>query len=179
VADMPVSIQIANAIATIAIAGVAVGLSLATWSDSHTTEQHQVTSKYASIKVDRPMLTDADKGKDGNWSETISGTGFNGDSLVYIYYPSAEDFEPQPSGGKGNQDYRECPFLGMPVLVNSGSFVAHVPIWGKLPGGLDYIYVQETTRKKNLFAPIQIGSKPQAAPTSTPTPTPSPSCKTS
>jgi hypothetical protein len=174
---MPVGLQIANAIGTLTIAGVAVVFSINAWSDSHTIEQHQVTSNYAYIRVDHPTLADADKGKDGNWSETISGVGFNGDSLVYIYYPSADDFEPQPSGGQGNPDYWECPLLEMPVLLSSGSFVIHVPIWGQLPEGLAYIYVQGAASGKGFFAPMHIGYKPPAAPTSTPTPTPSPTCK--
>jgi hypothetical protein len=165
---MPVSVAIANAAVTIVVSFAALSVSIFTLVDSHTTEQHQVTSRYASIKVDLPRLTTTDKAEDGDWSETVSGSGFNGDTLVNVYYPSAEDFEPQPSNGQASQDYRTCPFLEMPVLLSSGSFVAHVPILGKLPGGQDYIYVRGATSQQEVFAAIQIGDAPLPAPTSTP-----------
>jgi hypothetical protein len=163
--DMPVPLQIANAVATFVLAGFAVSISLLAWSDSHTVEQVEDTSNGAHIVVDRPVLVEADKGKDGNWSETVSGSGFNGDSLVYIFYPS-DPPQPKPSGGQADQDY--CPLQDMPILVNSGSFVAHVPISGKLPEQQDYIYVLGSASEKQFFASILVGNKPPPAPTSSP-----------
>jgi hypothetical protein len=161
-ADMPVPLQIANAASALLIAGAAAFISYIAWNDSHSVEQVQATSNKASIDVDSFVLLKANIGKDGNWSETVSGSGFNGDTLVYIYYPS-DDSQPVPS-----DDPYYCPYQEMPVLVNSGSFVDHVPISKKLSDGQYYIYVLGPISKKQLSASIQIANEPLSAPTSPP-----------
>jgi hypothetical protein len=161
-ADLPVPVQYLNVACTIFLAGAALFISSIAWKDSHSVEQVQATSNKASIDVDSLVLVKDAKGKDSNWSETVSGSGFNGDTLVYIYYPS-DDSQPVPSG-----DPYYCPYREMPVLVNSGSFVSHVPISEELPDQQYYIYVWGPASTKQLSASIWIGNEPQSAPTSPP-----------
>ena len=154
-------------IAALFVSAASVFVSWSSYKDSHTVEQHTATSKYAEVSATRSQFHEKARHSHGHWTDTVSGAGFNGDSLVYVYYPSRYDHQAQPSNISALHNDRRCPTLGSPARITNGSFISNgIPIDKKLSAGIYYLEVEGASSRKEKFIPIQvqIGDNPPAAP---------------
>jgi hypothetical protein len=145
------------------------GLAIASLLVSIAAYNHASTSFIASITATPASLMKISVPRGASsWDVTVTGSNFNGDSQVWVHYPTDADIKnPSPSGVKKSP--LECPQMHLAVSVSSGSFTAKIPISADLPDGTYYIYAIGINTGKEAFFTIQVGPVPQQSPPPAPT----------
>jgi hypothetical protein len=149
---------------------VPVAISLVALYYTHKTYDQTHTSDSATISVTSDQLI-ASAATKHEWTETINGAGFYGDSAVYIYYPGPNSLQqPQPDNAPS---INNCPADRVLVELTNGNFTAQkVFIPEGFSAGTYNIYAEGVKSTKIIPYPITIGSPPPSpAPLSSPSPT--------